>query len=217
MGGFAGLAVAIGGSVEYQQNDNPHFHGNLHLANIYQFKTLAEIADLMSNNLVTLEDITDFQDWICHEDILDADAHKAVLAEREEQWQESNSDTRCHTLCSYPMYLKQETKDSLWSKRAPCSHQTALVEGSIWKRAYMKDAEQIFSFCHHHWHPKCPRTGERQPIRHCQSKNCKNKCKHGFPMEKRVVTKAKVICPGNARRHGLRVAGRRNALGSVLS
>ena len=47
MGGFAGLGVSLGGCVEYQQNDNPHFHGNLHLANIYQFKTLAEIAELI--------------------------------------------------------------------------------------------------------------------------------------------------------------------------
>ena len=36
-------------------------------------------------------------------------------------------------------------------------------------------------------------------------------------MDKRLVLKPKIICPGNARVHGLRVAGRRNALGSVLS
>ena len=61
------------------------------------------------------------------------------------------------------------------------------------------------------------RTGQRQPIRHCRTKGCSTTCKAGFPMEKRLVSKAKIICPGNAHRHDLRVAGRRNALGSVLS
>ena len=79
MGGFAGLGVALGGCVEYQQNDNPHFHGNLHLASIYQFKTLAGIAELIQRNLVTLEEITHYQDWICHEDPLDMSVHEAVL------------------------------------------------------------------------------------------------------------------------------------------
>ena len=45
----------------------------------------------------------------------------------------------------------------------------------------------------------------------------KNKCKHDFPMTKRMVSKAKVICRGNARRFGLRPSGRRNALGSILT
>ena len=44
MGGVCGLAVALGGSVEYQGNDDPHFHGNLHVGSIYQHKTLLEIA-----------------------------------------------------------------------------------------------------------------------------------------------------------------------------
>ena len=45
----------------------------------------------------------------------------------------------------------------------------------------------------------------------------KNKCKHDFPMKKRLVSEAKVICRGNARRFGLRPSGRRNALGSILT
>ena len=45
----------------------------------------------------------------------------------------------------------------------------------------------------------------------------KHKCKHDFPMKKRLVSKPKVICRGNARRFGLRPSGRRNALGSILT
>ena len=36
-------------------------------------------------------------------------------------------------------------------------------------------------------------------------------------MTKRLVSEAKVICRGNARRFGLRPSGRRNALGSILT
>ena len=35
MGGTFGLAVGLGGAVEYQGDDDPHFHGNLHLASAY--------------------------------------------------------------------------------------------------------------------------------------------------------------------------------------
>jgi hypothetical protein len=47
MGGTSGLCVGFGGAVEYQQNDNPHFHGNAHLVSMYQYMSLHEIATLM--------------------------------------------------------------------------------------------------------------------------------------------------------------------------
>ena len=53
MDGFAGLGVALSKCVEYQQNHNPHFHGNLHLANIYEFKTLTEIAEHIVHSELT--------------------------------------------------------------------------------------------------------------------------------------------------------------------
>jgi len=217
MGGFCGLAVALGGCVEYQQNDNPHFHGNLHLANVYQFKTLPEIAELIQQNLVSLKDLTHFQDWICHEDPLDLDAHKASLPQREEQWMEHNSAKACDTLCCFPSYLRQESPVSMWSDSGPCDVESALSEGATWRDTYFADAEMVFSYCHHHWHPTCPKTGQREPIRHCRPQGGGCTCKAGFPAEKRLILEPKIICPGNARKHGLRVAGRRNALGSVLS
>ena len=60
-----GLAVALGGAIEYQKNDNLHVHGNLNLASMYQFKTLYEIAELLRQKLVDVKAITDFQSWIC--------------------------------------------------------------------------------------------------------------------------------------------------------
>ena len=38
-----------------------------------------------------------------------------------------------------------------------------------------------------------------------------------FPKTKQITLRAKVVCPGVAAEHGLRVSGRQNALGSILS
>ena len=55
-----GLAVVLGGAIGYQKNGNPHFHGNLHLASIYQHKTLYEIAELLRQKLVDAKAIIAF-------------------------------------------------------------------------------------------------------------------------------------------------------------
>ena len=76
MGGTMGLAIALGGAAEYQKNDNPHFHGNLHLASVYQHKTLHEIADLMRNKLLDVKAIMAFQSWMCREEHFDGATHQ---------------------------------------------------------------------------------------------------------------------------------------------
>ena len=41
-------------------------------------------------------------------------------------------------------------------------------------------------------------------------------CKADFPKLKQCSDITKIVCPGVAKKHGLRVSGRRNALGSIL-
>ena len=124
MGGIMGLAVAIGGCVEYQGNDNPHFHGNVHLATVYQYKTLTEIAEMLQQNTLSLQDFTDFQNWICHDDHFDLEQHKKSLEDLEQKWCNNNSDASCHRLCQLPEYLRSsivclcgmENLHALWRK-----------------------------------------------------------------------------------------------------
>lgn len=78
-GGLPGLGVAFGGSVEYQQNWNPHFHGNIHTASVYQYKTLTEIAEMMESNLLTFESLAKYQSWMHREDHFNHDSHQANL------------------------------------------------------------------------------------------------------------------------------------------
>ena len=72
-----GLAVALGGAIEYQKNDNPHFHGNLHIASIYQHKTLYDIAELLRQKLLDVKAVIAFQRWTCREEHFDQAKHEA--------------------------------------------------------------------------------------------------------------------------------------------
>ena len=73
-GGLPGLGVAFGGSVEYQQNWNPHFHGNVHTACVYKHKTMTEIAEMMESNLLTFEALAKYQSWMHREDHFNHDS-----------------------------------------------------------------------------------------------------------------------------------------------
>ena len=78
-GGLPGLGVAFGGSVEYQQNWNPHFHGNVHTACVYQHKTMTEIAEMMESNLLNFEALAKYQSWMHREDHFNHDSHQSNL------------------------------------------------------------------------------------------------------------------------------------------
>jgi hypothetical protein len=113
-GGVAGLSAGFGGAVEYQMNDDPHLHGNVHLVTMYQYLSLEEIAELMVQNIVTLENITQWQAWICRTEHFDQAKHDAALPELEKTWQQHNKDGRADALCCLPQYLAQQPAKTLW-------------------------------------------------------------------------------------------------------
>ena len=85
LGGGLGLGVALCGSVEYQGNNDPHFHGKLHVASVYQHKTLGEIAALMEKILLRLQDITDYHECARREDHFDVEEHNSNLETLEQR------------------------------------------------------------------------------------------------------------------------------------
>ena len=214
-GGLQGLGVAFGGSIEYQHNWNPHFHGNVHTACVYQHKTMTEIAEMMQSNLLTLETLAKYQSWMHREEHLDHDSHQANLQFFQEQWKDSNRGPDNDGLCQLPSFMKADTSPTLWSSDGPDIVQ-ATSDAAVYRKKYFADAQYVLSRCHHHWHPVDPQTGERHPIRGCLAKGSKNESKAKVPLTKRLNLVPKVVCLGNARKHGLRVSGRRNALGSIL-
>ena len=67
----------------------------------------------------------------------------------------------------------------------------------------------------HHVHKKGP-DGQRTPLASCKTAAKDGRCRHEFPMDLRLTEEALVVCPGIAKKHGLRISGQRNALGSIL-
>ena len=93
----------------------------------------------------------------------------------------------------------------------------ARAEGAAFEKSYLEDVQFVVSRTNHHFH-KLNRKGERVPLSACLPKTKKKvlKCKHDFPREPEIIGVAKVICKGNAKKHRLRIRGRRNALGMIL-
>ena len=114
-------------------------------------------------------------------------------------------------------YLPTSSDDitSLWSLASPSTLADAKADAAALKTACWKDAQFVSSRCHHHWHPMDPKTKERHPIRGCRSKRGGG-CKARYPQTSRLTLIPKAICAGYCRKHELRVAGRRNALGTLL-
>ena len=214
-GGFQGMGLAEGGSVEYQHSDNPHYHSNVHTASVYQHKPLTTIAEMMEKNLLSFEAIASYQSWIHREDHFDHEQHQANLDYFEKEWKDNNRSSDHDGLLQLPAFIREDAVRTMWSQEQP-DITAAIADGAEYKKTYFQDAQYVMSRCHHHWHPKDPQTGKRHPLRGCMSKKCKTKCKGKFPFSKRLNLVPKVICPGNARKHDLRVSGRRNALGSIL-
>eukprot|EP00973_Karenia_brevis_P029494 4069261-Karenia_brevis.AAC.1 len=50
MGGYAGLATALGFAVEYTKDGSPHGHGLVAVNNLYSTKTLWDIAQMLKAN-----------------------------------------------------------------------------------------------------------------------------------------------------------------------
>lgn len=94
-------------------------------------------------------------------------------------------------------------------------------DGAQYGQAYRRDAQYVFSRVQHHVHRKTK--DGYVPLHNC-AKKTKHKgkssgcqvCKHDFPMTKLCIETSLPVCRGIAKKLGLRVAGRRNALGKII-
>ena len=94
------------------------------------------------------------------------------------------------------------------------------ADAKAYLQKYRHSGQFVLSRTNHHIHPKDRKTGERFPLSACIAKGSKKKkvkeCKHGAPWTKQRTRRTKLVCPGVARKHHLKVTGKRNALGSFL-
>ena len=214
LGGILGGCTALGAATEHQGVGTPHLHGNIHLACIYQYHTLQEIADRIVEKAFDPDLVKSFQAWMHKEDPPEPMQHEAFTERVEQEWQQRFAGQEHDGMCSTPAYMADDEQATMWAPSGPSS-QEALADGAKFRRAYMEDAQFMFSRVQHHVHKKTKKG--YFPLKACLSKRCKKgSCKAGFPKEDFLTEKMLFICPGVARKFNLRISGRRNCLGGIL-
>ena len=79
MGGFCGGADAFGGAVEHQHDGNPHLHFHVHVVNIYQHGTLADVAKAIRDGFLDADILKSYSQHICSEEYPDIEQHNKEL------------------------------------------------------------------------------------------------------------------------------------------
>ena len=216
LGGVLGGMSALGGAVEHQNHGTPHFHAEGHVVCAYQYKTLAEIAVLLQKRLVSVDDIKKYNGWLHREDILAKDMYDLSKADVEDDWWHGYCAPEHSDLSGVPGYLLEQSASTLWSATTEQDKTMARLDAQKFRRAFLWDAQSVFSRVQHHVHRKTKKGYE--PLKACLSKRkCqKGQCKADFPKTKLLSPRALVVCRNLARRMGLRVSGRRNSFGITV-
>ena len=97
MGGYAGLATGMAFATEYQGESNPHGHGFVSLANMYQHCNLEEIGRIMEENRSSVAQgdlftrVKNFVEHLQLEEHFNNDQHQQNLAQLEGEFQSNNA------------------------------------------------------------------------------------------------------------------------------
>ena len=214
MGGLLGAAQGMGTATEHQKYNTPHTHGEVHIACMYQFGTLASIAQKISKGLLDPKCVLEYQSWLHEEEPLAPELHEEQKEGLEKEWWSRLADPSHHGMSTTPVYLTEDHAPTMWDEE-PVSRDVAVAEGSQYKKPYFEDVQFIFSSVQHHIHKKTLKG--YLPLKACLSKHGKKGiCKGNFPKEHLQNTTMRVICAGNAKRFRVRISGRRNSFGCFL-
>ena len=163
----------MGLAVEHQTLGPPHGHGNIHLANAYQYSTLYDIAQMIKDKVLDPQSVLDFHAWLHREEPFDRVAHENQRADLEDAYRD-RFDGREHDLMSQmPAFLHQDSSPSMFDAE-PCSYEDAKANAAKFVEAYKKDLQFVFSRVQHHFHKKT-RKGYVPLPRACACKGDKTK------------------------------------------
>ena len=148
---------------------------------------------------------------------LDSALHAANVDKLENQWRQNYRDSSHDALGYVPDFVFDDNTSTMWDgMETP----TAAEDAAVYMNRYRRSGQFVLSRTNHHIHLKDSKTGERIPLNACLAKGQKKKkvkeCKFGAPWKKQCTRRTKLVCRGVARKHGLKVSGQRNALGSFL-
>ena len=174
---------------------------------------LPDIVKLIEDDLLSPASIVEFNTWFHREDPPNEQLHEELLPEIEKEWGTRFAGRGHDFMSQVPHYLSKDASGNRWSDPSITKEQ-ACADGSEYSKAYYDDAQHIFSRVQHHFHAKT-KTGYK-PLNACLSKRAKNKCKHDFPMDRKLSSAHRIICRGNAKSFGVRIKGKRNQLGATM-
>ena len=216
MGGSAGGADAAVGATEAQKAKGVlHLHFFLFLQTVYQFNTLATIAEMFRQRLLSMDTVKTFHNHLRRATYPDIDAFHKAQTKIESEWPAYPKDT---VLSRAPCYAW----DSLRPRAPPwltehVSVATWYAEGRLWQQHRDIRLQHVLSHMNHHVHPVIdPATGERRPLSSCQPKNRPKECKSGFPLDNEMTDIALLVCPCVAAERDLQSSGPRSAIGCIL-
>ena len=161
-----GSALPQGGTIEYQQCNNPHVHENVHIATVSQHHTLVEIGEKLQQNGLELDTVNKYVSWVHREEHFQPESHDEKLDYWEKEWKNGHRSSDHAVLCQLPLFNTQGPGTTLWRPQ-PASREQAIEEGSGFLKKYTSDVQGVFSRCRHHWHPRDLKTGVRRPIWGC--------------------------------------------------
>ena len=182
MGGYSGIAEAMGFANELQGDGTVHGHGFVSLANAYQYGSLQDIASLIEatfNDLTSeevLSRLTSFMEHLERQDHIDDDQHQADLESLEKGFRQNNDgDPKNIFLSARPRsFYERPDIPSLWDKGRDPADQDLLSavgqDAAAFKKNYDADVQFIFGRVQHHWHP-LNKKGEREAPKYCKNKN----------------------------------------------
>ena len=126
----------MGGATEHQQYGTPHFHGEVHVACMYQFCTMQEIADKIENGWVAVQDIINYQSWLHREEPFDKQQYERDEETIYEEWKNRFNQPLHNPLCTTPSYIANDTIGSMWGTSHLCREEEAFQEGDIYRKLY---------------------------------------------------------------------------------
>ena len=108
MGGCCGGMTAFGGATEFQGHGTPHLHAEGHVVCLYQYSTLQEIAERLEKNMISKEDLAQFQAWFHKEDPPDDEEHAKFEHKVYEEWQSRFASKEHEGLTTVPAFLAED-------------------------------------------------------------------------------------------------------------
>ena len=234
VGGLAGRSDGFCGAVECQKSSGSlHLHFWNFVQRAHQHHSLAKIASMLEEALISTADFKQFYATLCCESYPELEKADGQMDDVEARWprfDEKNEAKAGQTtqwgasrLGRVPPFIWNDAGRSVADLHGKSSEQAASTWSALLADATKYESEfnaalQENQMCvQHHIHPRNRKTGARYLPNACKNIKCKERCRYDFPQESRMHSEAPLlVCKGIAEAKGLPTSGSRSTLGSIL-